>query len=244
MILVVLRDGLKGLCLCGAVLFLLGGQDAWAQSVPVPPRHPVIATTSDFPYPIARPLAKRAQELATRLPTASPQQMPQQFEAPPVIPRPATPLLPPRIELPPLALEEDRPNLTERFFTQRGMTYDASGRLIEDIRSAKLFPLMPDHVAFAEGLAVLDAASMQRLRRIAAHLQQHPDLRLELRGFADPDQRSPSETRRLSLQRTLAIRRWLAEQAIAETRITLRPLGPLTATPPRDRVDLVLQGEE
>ncbi len=71
-------------------------------------------------------------------------------------------------------------------------------------------------------------------------LTAYPDLRIEIRSYADAVDDSPSSARRASLARALAVRDHLLNNGIESQRMDLRALGSETNKLPIDRIEISL----
>ena len=83
-------------------------------------------------------------------------------------------------------------------------------------------------------------ADTRLLNGIAARLRQDETTRLEVLGYASGTPETNRESRRLSLERALAVRSYLIDQGVRRTRIDVRALGQTAPQGPADRVDLLL----
>jgi outer membrane protein OmpA-like peptidoglycan-associated protein len=96
-------------------------------------------------------------------------------------------------------------------------------------------------IVFPDDMAqTLSPADTRLLSGIAARLQQDENTRLEVLGYATGTPETNRESRRLSLERALAVRSYLIDQGVRRTRIDVRALGPTAQQGPADRVDLLL----
>jgi hypothetical protein len=147
----------------------------------------------------------------------------------PVVP-PAPPGMPPVIAaVPTLPGERPQPAQPPR---QGGPAAPAPG----DIPAGTEFRVVyPDDVA-----QTLTPADTRLLNGIAARLRQDEITRLEILGYASGTAETNRESRRLSLERALAVRSYLIDQGVRRTRIDVRALGPTASDGPADRVDLLL----
>jgi outer membrane protein OmpA-like peptidoglycan-associated protein len=93
-------------------------------------------------------------------------------------------------------------------------------------------------VTFEAGSAVLSGESRAALAGLAVTLSADPGMRITVKAYTSTGT-SISETRRLSLQRALAVREYLGGQGIAAVRMDLLPLGRSPDEGPRDRVDIL-----
>lgn len=96
-------------------------------------------------------------------------------------------------------------------------------------------------VRFEAGSAALSLDASDILDQVAA-VAAGNNIRLQLFGFAGSDEDSPTTTRRLALQRTIAVRGYLMNQDIAGGRIDLRPQGPQKDDGPSEGVLIKLLG--
>lgn len=149
----------------------------------------------------------------------------------PVVP-PAPPGMPPVIAaVPSLPGERPQPAVPPR---QGGPA--PSAPVAGDIPSGTEFRVVyPDDMA-----QTLTPADTRLLNGIAARLRQDEITRLEILGFASGTAETNRESRRLSLERALAVRSYLIDQGVRRTRIDVRALGPTASDGPSDRVDLLL----
>ncbi|MEN3974834.1 OmpA family protein [Emcibacter sp. SYSU 3D8] len=90
-------------------------------------------------------------------------------------------------------------------------------------------------VLFEPGSAALEAGATRRLDEIAA---QSGSQRLELKAYAGTEKQSASDTRRLALQRAIAVRGYLMGKGMDGTRIAVRPQGPAHDGQAPERVDV------
>lgn len=90
-----------------------------------------------------------------------------------------------------------------------------------------------------DSAAISDGAGTQ-LNGVAKALKQDGNLRLQLLAYAGGGSQTPSQARRLSLSRALAVRSQLIEKGIRSTRIDVRALGNKSEGGPPDRVDIII----
>ena len=93
---------------------------------------------------------------------------------------------------------------------------------------------------FGAGKAAVESAAGTRLDNIAKSLKGNEALRLQLLAYSGGASQTPSQARRLSLSRALAVRSHLIKQGIRSTRIDVRALGNKSEGGPPDRVDLIV----
>ena len=94
-------------------------------------------------------------------------------------------------------------------------------------------------ISFKIGAADLPTESNADLKALAARLVKDPNARLELVGYASDPEKSISRSRRLSLERVVAVRKLLIASGVESTRIGIRALGEQAGTGAPDRVDAV-----
>ncbi len=96
-------------------------------------------------------------------------------------------------------------------------------------------------VPFEAESAALSLAASDILDQVASAVAGST-MRLQLFGFAGSGEDSPTATRRLALQRTIAVRGYLMNQGILGGRIDLRPQGPQKDDGPTEGVLIKLLG--
>ena len=95
-------------------------------------------------------------------------------------------------------------------------------------------PGAPPRILFEPGSSSLSGPAREALRRVAGTMARQEELAIEVQAYA-----AGLDARRLSLNRALVVRRFLADLGITPTRVFLRPLGrPRDASTP-DRVDIL-----
>jgi outer membrane protein OmpA-like peptidoglycan-associated protein len=102
---------------------------------------------------------------------------------------------------------------------------------------AKKFTGKSVTVLFEPGSKALPAAATRRLDDIAAQAKGTGQ-RLELKAYAGTEKQSASDTRRLALQRAIAVRGYLMDKGMDGTRIAVRPQGPAKQGDAPERVDV------
>jgi outer membrane protein OmpA-like peptidoglycan-associated protein len=96
-------------------------------------------------------------------------------------------------------------------------------------------------VVFPDDTArTLSPADTRLLTGIAGRLRSEENARLQVLGYASGTPDTNRESRRLSLERALAVRSYLIDQGVRPTRIDVRALGSTAPQGPADRVDLLL----
>tara|TARA_B100000700_G_scaffold331534_1_gene465291 strand:- start:1057 stop:1914 length:858 start_codon:yes stop_codon:yes gene_type:complete len=95
-------------------------------------------------------------------------------------------------------------------------------------------------LAFGTGSAEIAARSNTKLDKVVQILKRDGNLRLQLLAYAGGGSQTPSQARRLSLSRALAVRSRLIEKGIRSTRIDVRALGKKSDGGPPDRIDIII----
>lgn len=117
---------------------------------------------------------------------------------------------------------------------------DPAGETRSAVLAAPLAPLERVRLRFESGSAALAEEGRAKLEALARTLLAEPARRIEVRAYAaGGGEARPSDIRRLSLSRALAVRSFLTDKGVAATRIDLRPLGEKAGSGPADRADIV-----
>lgn len=95
-------------------------------------------------------------------------------------------------------------------------------------------------LTFGAGAATVENAAGAQLDNVAKALKGNEALRLQLLAYSGGGAQTPSQARRLSLSRALAVRSHLIKQGIRSTRIDVRALGNKSEGGPPDRVDVIV----
>ena len=95
-------------------------------------------------------------------------------------------------------------------------------------------------LGFDSGSAAINDGSVKLFDGVAKAMKQDGNLRLQLLAYAGGGAQTPSQARRLSLSRALAVRSKLIEKGIRSTRIDVRALGNKSEGGPPDRVDIII----
>lgn len=95
-------------------------------------------------------------------------------------------------------------------------------------------------LSFGAGAAAVQNAAAAQLNDVAKALQADDSLRLQLLAYSGGGSQTPSQARRLSLSRALAVRSHLIEKGVRSTRIDVRALGNKSEGGPPDRVDVIV----
>jgi len=92
-------------------------------------------------------------------------------------------------------------------------------------------------ILFTRGSGTIDSQVITTLDKLSAVLTANPDVRITLIAYADSESSTPRDARRLSLTRALAVRDYLGNKGISDSRIDVRAEGANT-TGYVDRVDV------
>ncbi len=93
-------------------------------------------------------------------------------------------------------------------------------------------------IVFTSGSASpADAAS--GLKDVTQRLAADPTLRVQLLSYASDPEKNVSRSRRLSLERAVAVRKQLIDTGVDSTRIEVRALGDQNNGGAADRVDII-----
>lgn len=93
---------------------------------------------------------------------------------------------------------------------------------------------------FGAGAAAVENAAGGQLDNIAKSLKADESLRLQLLAYSGGGAQTPSQARRMSLSRALAVRSRLIKEGVRSTRIDVRALGNKSEGGPPDRVDVIV----
>ncbi len=95
-------------------------------------------------------------------------------------------------------------------------------------------------IPFGGATADLPSDAQPVLDGVARRMVEDAGTRLMVRSYAGGTPEAAAQARRLSLNRALAVRRYLVERGVRGTRIDIRALGNMAPDDPRDRIDLTL----
>ncbi|MCB1531283.1 MAG: OmpA family protein [Alphaproteobacteria bacterium] len=97
-------------------------------------------------------------------------------------------------------------------------------------------------VAFLPGETTLQAPiPRSTIDEITIALKSHPQARIQIFAYADSSATdTESQERRVSLERALTVRSYLAQNEISPAIMDIRPLGSHSEQSPLERVDIVL----
>jgi len=99
----------------------------------------------------------------------------------------------------------------------------------------------PTRIIFAGSATDLPDDAKAGLDALARRLADDGHLRLQLAAYAGGSSDQANQARRISLQRALAVRGYLMERGVANTRMDVRALGNRSeGSDPPDRVDIVM----
>ncbi|MDX9689235.1 MAG: hypothetical protein EOM37_00350 [Proteobacteria bacterium] len=94
-------------------------------------------------------------------------------------------------------------------------------------------------VSFDRGIEKVDEDSLDSLAKLAAILKANPKARITLIAYSDTGgDISPRQARRISLNRALSVRDYLAMKGVATSRVDVRPMGANVPSGDMDRVDI------
>jgi outer membrane protein OmpA-like peptidoglycan-associated protein len=91
------------------------------------------------------------------------------------------------------------------------------------------------------GSSQVPPAAEAKLKQVAAELGQSPATRLEIRVFSPGKPHQESTANRLSLSRFFAIRNFLKQNGVSDTKIDARPLVSDPGEPNADRAELYIE---
>lgn len=95
-------------------------------------------------------------------------------------------------------------------------------------------------VTFQPGRSDLTAETLDMLHSFAQHVPDTAGASVDVRAYATGSPDDASESRRVSLSRSLAVRAALMAGGVSSTRIFVRALGANATDGPPDRVDVLL----
>jgi outer membrane protein OmpA-like peptidoglycan-associated protein len=95
-------------------------------------------------------------------------------------------------------------------------------------------------VSYAGGGSAVPEASVLALKDVSAKLAADSNLRVQLFSYASDAEKNVSRSRRLSLERAVAVRKLLIDNGLDSTRIEVRALGDQNTGGESDRVDVIL----
>ncbi|MDP6388331.1 MAG: OmpA family protein [Alphaproteobacteria bacterium] len=96
-------------------------------------------------------------------------------------------------------------------------------------------------IGFASGSSELPESAKGPLAELAQRMKKEENLRVQLKGYAAGNGKSPSQARRMALFRALTVRTHLMKQGVRSTRMDVRALGNKVDGGPPERVDVVVQ---
>ena len=205
------------------------------KAAPPPPVVATPATVAPAPAPVApppeaAPVAASAPPapLTVSTPVAAQPQTPRPDPGPPPVPGPApAPVEPPpapkvAVAAPPPP-SAPAPAATPVVAVPSPTMSDKGARLL----------FLPDS-------ADIPTTARPTLESIVKLVQSQQDRRILITAYAAGTPETASQARRLSLNRALTVRSFLAEKGVSTARVDVRALGGQVADGPADRVDLEL----
>ena len=174
---------------------------------------------------IARKAPPKPRVVAPAAPKAAPPPPPKVAAAPKAL---VAPPPPPAISPPKPAVKAPPPHQQTASLTSRPAPTGA------------LKPGQQFRLGFGGNSAAISDGAGTQLDGVAKALKQDGNLRLQLLAYAGGGSQTPSQARRLSLSRALAVRSQLIEKGIRSTRIDVRALGNKSEGGPPDRVDIII----
>jgi outer membrane protein OmpA-like peptidoglycan-associated protein len=95
-------------------------------------------------------------------------------------------------------------------------------------------------VSYASGGSAVPEAALWMLKEMSSKMAADSNLRVQLFSYASDAEKNVSRSRRLSLERAVAVRKVLIDNGLDSTRIEVRALGDQNPGGEPDRVDVVL----
>jgi outer membrane protein OmpA-like peptidoglycan-associated protein len=96
-------------------------------------------------------------------------------------------------------------------------------------------------IGFGATSSDIPSSAASPLDRLVKRMKDDPRIRVRLNGYASAKIDSPSQARRKSLFRALAIRKYLMSKGIRSTRIDIHALGNKSEGDNPNRVDVVIR---
>jgi outer membrane protein OmpA-like peptidoglycan-associated protein len=221
------------------------------------PREAVVAAPLNEPAPAAaapaEPPAETPAKVAASVPPATaPAPAPAEATAPPAKAAPTPP--PPPITPTTMAPTAPPPATPPRLLPTATASPDARTVMNTPPVVAPPVPAAPvvpaaapaaavggTRIVFSSGSADLPDAAKSVLDGVARQLTGNDRNRLQLVGYAGRAADEANQARRVSLQRALAVRTYLMEHGVPNTRMDVRALGNRAEeNDPADRVDVVM----
>lgn len=207
---------------------------------PTQMKRPIVARPAPVraaqPKPLSRPSAPRITPPAAPVIAAKPPAAPKVPAAPAIQQRasspPAPTLAPPPAPPAPLAARPVSKPAAQPTQTAALTSAPATGG---KLAAGQQFRLM-----FGAGAAAVENAAGGQLDNIAKSLKADESLRLQLLAYSGGGAQTPSQARRMSLSRALAVRSRLIKEGVRSTRIDVRALGNKSEGGPPDRVDVIV----
>ncbi len=202
-----------------------------AAPVPPPPRAAAPAPTPappPAPAPVAAP-AKPPQQFATA---------PQALTPPP---RPVTPpaAAPAPVAKLPEAPKAEAPKAEAPKAEPQVAAIPAAPQPSEPAKTEAAPADKPLTIVYTTGSQIPSDAAAS-MKELTDRLAKDSSLRVQLMSYASDAEKNVSRSRRLSLERAVAVRKLLMDNGVDSTRIEVRALGDQNAGGAPDRVDIVI----
>lgn len=97
-------------------------------------------------------------------------------------------------------------------------------------------------IGFTVDSSELPGSAVSPLDTLIGQMKNDSDIRVRLNGYASTADDSPSQARRISLFRALAVRTYMMQNGIRSTRIDIHALGDKSEQGDQNRVDVVIRG--
>jgi len=94
-------------------------------------------------------------------------------------------------------------------------------------------------IIFPEGSAALPGKAESPLRSVAKKIIKDPSLNIQLRAYAKSSADGSAQSKRISLSRALAVRKFLIDEGVPSVRMDVRGLGDKSAGDKPDRLDIL-----
>jgi outer membrane protein OmpA-like peptidoglycan-associated protein len=193
------------------------------------------------PPPVKTPQVAAAAPKAPPPPPDTAAASPDDHPPPPTLPPPVVPSVdtPPPADIPPPSPVSGKQGLAGAAGLPAVQEAKLSATAAPSVINA-----LPDGgatILFGKDGANLPGDAIAALTRLAGLMKADDSLQVGLLAYADGDEDNASKARRLSLTRGLAVRSFLIDQGIRNTRIVVRALGNKVPAGPADRVDIQVQ---
>ncbi len=210
------------------------------QKVKAAPPSRVAPTTPTPPAPLQASVPTAAPVEPPVIPAAAPPQSPRPNPGPP-------PQVPPQAPPEPTAEPTAEPPPAPRVAAIAPPAASVPARVATPAVAVP-GPTVPSPTMTEKGARILflpDSADLPTTTRPALDsllklVQSQPDRRILISAYAAGTPETASQARRLSLNRALTLRSFLAERGVSTARVDVRALGGQVADGPADRVDVEL----